>query len=444
MLVEFTVGNYRSFKEPVTFSMVAANLKAKNQELDQNNVFEIEKQPALLTSAALYGANASGKSNLVAALNIMRDLALYSAIGTERMGGIAVEPFRLNTKTRTQPSHFEIIFIAGGKRYRYGFEVTRDRVEAEWLYFVPSTREAKLFERERDNISIGETYFREGKDLEGRTRPNALFLTVVAQFDGHIAQTVAEWFRRLTISFHRDDEALLFYTIQKLLNDQQTAQIRGFVQRLNLDIENFQVVSRSGESPLNNGKKMFSRATERRAVALRQLPLVYMGDEEGDLTIETSHRIFNERGEVEEYDLFDLDVHESAGTQKLIALAGSLVDALANGQVLVIDELDGSLHSLLTYEIIKLFNNPIANPHHAQLIFTTHDTNLLDNQLLRRDQIWFVEKDRQGMSELYSLAEFKVRNDKAYERGYIQGRYGAIPYLGNLEMIAGEVDAAQS
>lgn len=435
MLVEFTVGNYRSFKDSVTFSMVAANIRAKNHTLDQNNVFKIEKQPALLTSAALYGANASGKSNLVAALNIMRQLALFSAIGTERTGGIAVEPFRLNTKTRTQPSHFEIVFVAEGKRYRYGFEVTQDRVEAEWLYFVPSTREAKLFERERDNISIGETYFREGKDLEGRTRPNALFLTVVAQFDGHIAQTIAEWFRQLTISFHRDDEVLLFHTIQKLQNDQQTAQIRGFVQRLDLDIEDFQVVPRSGENPLNSGKKMFSKATERRAVALRQLPLIYMGDEEGDLTVETTHRIFNDQGEVEGYDLFDLDVHESAGTQKLIALAGSIVDALVNGQVLVIDELDGSLHSLLTQEIVKLFNNPIANPHHAQLIFTTHDTNLLDNQLLRRDQIWFVEKERQGMSDLYSLAEFKVRNDKAYERGYIQGRYGAIPYLGNLEMM---------
>lgn len=134
-------------------------------------------------------------------------------------------------------------------------------------------------------------------------------------------------------------------------------------------------------------------------------------------------------------EVFDLDDQELEGTKKLFSMAGPLVKALKEGQLLVIDELDARLHPLMTREIISLFNSSQANPQHAQLIFTTQDTNLLDNRLLRRDQIWFTEKDRQGATQLYSLAEFKVRNDEAFERNYIQGRYGAVPFLGDLHSI---------
>lgn len=440
MLIEFTVGNYRSFKDPVTFSMVAANIKSKNQALDQDNVFQIEQQPRLLTSAALYGANASGKSNLVAALNFMRRFVLNSVVNTQRIGGIAAEPYSLSSETVTQPSYFEIVFVVDGKRYRYGFESSAERVEAEWLYFVPSSREAKLFERELDQISVGEKYFREGRDLEDKTRPNALFLTVVAQFDGQVAQTVMAWFRRLTIAFYLEDDTLRLDTVEKLLSGKQSDAIRSFVQRLDLGIEDMQVMPNANSERLTGHVTVPTSTQRRRAVAMQHSTTYFQ--EEEDVAIETTHRVYDKDGKFERYTTFDLDVHESAGTQKLVSLAGPLVDTLIRGEVLVIDELDARLHPLLTREIVKLFNNPITNPQHAQLIFTTHDTNLLDNQLLRRDQIWFVEKDRRGASDLYSLAEFKVRNDKAYERGYIQGRYGAIPYLGNFQMLIGESDAA--
>ena len=139
-------------------------------------------------------------------------------------------------------------------------------------------------------------------------------------------------------------------------------------------------------------------------------------------------------------ELFDLDEHESEGTKKLFSLSGPLVDTLRRGDVLIIDEFDARLHPLMTKEIVRLFNDPLRNPKHAQLVFATQDTSLLDNQLLRRDQIWFVEKDRQGASYLYSLAEFKVRNDATYEKDYIHGRYGAIPYLGGMRHVLQEQD----
>jgi uncharacterized protein len=154
-----------------------------------------------------------------------------------------------------------------------------------------------------------------------------------------------------------------------------------------------------------------------------------------DVSIKTYHRRFDAANQHVDKVVFNLDEHESEGTKKLISLSGPLVDTLQRGRILIVDELDARLHPLLTQKIIRLFNDPRSNPNHAQLIFATHDTNLLDNHLLRRDQIWFTEKDRQGASHLYSLADFKVRNDASFEKDYIQGRFGAIPYLGNLHFI---------
>ena len=169
-------------------------------------------------------------------------------------------------------------------------------------------------------------------------------------------------------------------------------------------------------------------------------PFLNLVSEQEQTTVRTVHRKVDDEGQPMGAELFYLDRHESEGTKKLFAMSGPLIDTLKSGDVLIIDELDARLHPLLTQEIVRLFNDPAKNPNHAQLVFAIQDTNLLDNQLLRRDQIWFVEKDRQGVSYLYSLAEFKVRNDATYERDYIQGRYGAIPYLGGMRQVLLEQD----
>lgn len=427
MLIEFSVGNFRSFKDIVTLSMAAAKLSSKDKALDENNVFEAAGTPPLLTSAAIYGANASGKSNLVAAINFMRGFVLDSHRETQPTGEIGVERFRLSVETVAQPSHFEMIFVVDGTRYRYGFEATPERVESEWLFSVPSAREAKLFERIGDDIDLSER-FREGREIEARTRSNALFLSVVAQFNGPIAQRVTQWFRQMGIASGLQDRGMRQYTVRRFLDGTYRDDIRELIGRLDLGIDDIAVEKISTPVAFDLPDSM-PEALRTALATLRNLP----GGE--FFAVRTIHGRAGNGETPAMQEVFDLDNQESEGTKKLFSMAGPLVKALKEGQLLVIDELDARLHPLMTREIIALFNSKQTNPQHAQLIFTTHDTNLLDNRLLRRDQIWFTEKDRQGATQLYSLAEFKVRNDASFEKDYIHGRYGAVPFLGDLREI---------
>lgn len=427
MLIEFSVGNFRSFKDIVTLSMVAARLRSKDKALDENNVFEATGAPPLLTSAAIYGANASGKSNLVKAIVFMRAFVLNSHKETRPTGAIDVERFRLSSETIGEPTHFEMVFVVDSTRYRYGFEVTPERVEKEWLFSVPTIREAMLFERTGSTINLGER-FREGKEIDVRTRPNALFLSVVAQFNGMIAQSVTRWFGQLGIASGLQDGGMRIYTMRRFMDGTHRDEIRELIRKLDLGIEDI-VVERTAAPPDSDLPEGMPEALKSALSTLRNLP-----DSEY-YAVRTIHAQSGNGDSPSTQEVFDLDEHESEGTKKLFAIAGPLVRALKEGQVLVMDELDARLHPLITREIINLFNSKQANPNHAQLVFTTQDSNLLDNRLLRRDQIWFTEKDRQGATQLYSLAEFRVRNDVAFERNYIQGRYGAVPFLGDLHSI---------
>jgi hypothetical protein len=442
MLIEFCVGNYRSFHDPVTLSMVAANLRSQDKQLDENNVFDAGRNLRLLTSAAVYGANASGKSNLVRALGVMRNLVLRSAGGTQPTGGIEVERFRLSTATSGLPSYFQIIFMLDGTRYRYGFEVTSEQVISEWLFYIPTTREARLFERSQDQFTFGEG-FREGRELADKTRPNALLLSVAAQFNSAVAQKVVGWFRtKMQLASGLDDTSMRLFTMLALQRPDLRDQITEFVQRLDLGISGLRV-ERSplepGQSPLPPGApKELQVVMEAFRKAVLGLSQVREGDAQELLSIKTIHSAFDAEGAPAAAEVFNLDEHESEGTKKLFSIAGPLIETLRHGQLLVVDELDARLHPLITQAIIGLFNSSESNPHHAQLVFTTQDANLLDRRFLRRDQVWFTEKDRQGATQLYSLAEFRVRNDASYGRDYIHGKYGAIPYVGDLERIASE------
>lgn len=433
MIIEFSCANFRSFRDQVTFSMVAANLVSRRSELDTNNVFRIGANPDLLTTAAIFGANAGGKSNLILAFRFMRHFVLHSTAETRAKGAISVDPFGLSSETINAPSFFEVAFIIGETRYRYGFEVTQERVTHEWLFMVPSTREALLFEREHNTIKLGERFRKEGQDLIDKTRPNALYLSVVAQFNGVIAQTVVNWFRSCGVASGNQDWGMRSYTQQRLRDGEDAAPIIEFIKRLDLGIVDIRVESNPAMVPefsehmpedIQRARSSLTESEDAERLGIKTVHTLYDGDGHPIATVE-----------------FDLDDHESDGTRKLFAFAGPIVRALSEGRVLIVDELDSRLHPLLTREIIKLFNNSDTNPHHAQLIFTTQDTNLLDNDLFRRDQIWFIEKDSLGGSQLYSLAEFRIRNDKSFERGYIQGRFGAIPYAGRLNELVEEYNA---
>ena len=425
MLIGFTVGNFRSFKEPVTLSMVAANIVSKPASLDTENVFHVNDNLKLLKSVAMYGANGSGKSNFVAAIQFMRSFVLNSSRNTQINDRIPINQFRLSTETEGQPSLFEIVFVLNNIQYRYGFEVTPSEVVAEWLYDVPTIRERRLFERDHDQITVG-TSFKEGKKLEDKTRNNALFLSVVAQFNGQIATHILRWLFNIGIIYGIDDDMYFHFTVEQFRNPKKRQSIIDFMQKVDVgsinNIVHHEEFINFDQVPLEF-REQFK-------------PIAQSGGEMSIIRVNTIRSKFDKNNLSSLNEQFDI-AEESQGTQKLFALSAPIIDTLENGQILFIDELDARLHPLITSAIIKLFNSSTTNPNNAQLIFTTHDTNLLNNKIFRRDQIWFAEKDRFEATHLHSLVEYKVRNDASFESDYIQGKYGAIPFLGDLSVVVG-------
>lgn len=426
MLVEFSVGNYRSFNKPVRLSLQAAT-KLKHQGLDEQNIFEAPDGLPLLKSAAIYGANASGKSNLIQAMGFMRKMVLGSSKESQAEEPIAVERFRLSTEAETQPACFQIIFYLNERRYRYGFELDQQRVHAEWLYHTPSQREARLFTREGNQYDISGG-FKEGKGLEKRTRDNALFLSVVSQWNGDIAMQILKWFKHFNIISGLEDARYMRFTMREFKEDETFRQRAiAFVQRADVDISDIQVEEIPfGDAKIPEEVRSFLEQLTSKRGQNQELPPFW--------NVKTTHKKFDADANRTGWEQFDMAEQESEGTQKIFALSGPLLDTLESGKPLVIDELEARLHPLLTRAIIALFNSRQTNPKNAQLIFATHDTNLLSNRLLRRDQIWFTEKDRYGATDLYSLAEFQqpVRNDASYDKDYFAGKYGAIPFLSGL------------
>lgn len=416
MLIEFTVGNFKSFRDKTTFSMIAANLTSDDMALDQNNVTPVKKNLSLLKSAAVYGANASGKSNLGVALRFMRDFVMTSSREAYTPGEVGLEPFRLDKETREQASFFETVFLLDDTQYRYGFEVDRNHVVSEWLFYVPKTKEVALFLRTGQEFDV-KPGFKEGKGLEVRTRSEASFLSVVALFNGLIGQKVQAWFVDFSVETGLEDDNFREFTLRCLRDPEQKTKLLPLIRSMDLGVDDV-IVSMPGLP--------------------QTLPAGWPNETKSQIVAELSQNIFVTHllkrpvESLEDVELFDLDHQESQGTRKLVALAGPLYSILEHGTILFIDELDARLHPLMTRRIIELFHSPLTNPKGAQLIFTTHDTNLLDKSLFRRDQIWFSEKDQQGATHLASLAEYRVRNDAAFEKNYLEGRYGAIPFLGDL------------
>ena len=439
MLIEFTVRNYRSFKDDATLSLEATSLTSRDKRVDEGTIFEVNGL-RLLTGAAIYGANASGKSNLAKAFVFMQSFIRNSSNNSQAGDPINVEPFALHTETRELPAEFEMSFIMDGTQYRYGFAVSPTHVTREWLYTIRERREVRLFTREEQDITLSPTFKAEGMGITDKTRDNALFLSVVAQFNGTISKSILQWFQKCQlISGLHDIESfsLTNHTIRSLSKSSHKTNIVRLIKGLDVDIDDIQLrepqldmhlhVRSDIPDELKALFESFNQFTESDIV--KQYPLQRPS---------TAHAIYNENGEKVDTAVFDMELHESEGTKKLFALATLLLDVLREGQILIIDEFDARLHPNISREIVRLFNTAKTNPHHAQLVFMTHDTHLLDRELLRRDQIWFVEKDRYGASHLYSLAELKVRNDASFERDYITGRYGAIPFLGDLRFIIEE------
>ncbi|MCC3542941.1 MAG: ATP-binding protein [Microcoleus sp. PH2017_22_RUC_O_B] len=374
MLIGFSAGNYKSFKETVTLSMVASSITEEDKELDENNVFVIDRKLKLLKSAAIYGANASGKSNLVAAISFMKWFVLNSSKETQVSEAIDIEAFRLSTETEKEPSFFEIVFLLEGKNFRYGFEVNAEQVVSEWLFQTDDRAEKMLFERDFDNFILDD--FPEGQGISDKTRSNALFISVVAQFNGKLSGKILLWFSKtLQLISGLQDRQYRKETLESFENDRHRHDIIEFIKKLDLGIADIEITNQP-VFIISNNTALYGNSYGSLYPISESKP-----------TVKTVHRKYDADGKQTAIEIFDIEKHESEGTNKLFALAGLLLDTLRIGKILFIDELDARLHPLITRELICLFNSNETNPHNAQLIFTTHDTNLLSSKTFRKEAL---------------------------------------------------------
>lgn len=420
MLIEFKVTNFRSIKETQTLSMVAADAL---KELE-GNTFDsgVVNLPKLIRSSVIYGPNASGKSNLIAALAFMEGMVRESAREAQVGEPIDITPFRLDAASRSEDTEFEIHFIAENVRYQYGFSLNAERVTSEWLYAYPHGSPQKWFERQYDSKNNKYEYkysplFEKKKLREERdkyTIENNLYLSVAVQKNSQQLLPVFTWFQK----------KLNYILSMNHLGNGQTSSFCQDLEGKNKVLA-FMNAAGIGVKDLTVEKKpfpleMLSNFTDEYKQKLLKLV-------ESSNSFET--KLLYQSNDEKELITFDLD-EESDGTQALFAFAARWLGLLENDEILFVDEIDTSLHPLLVHHLVKLLN---CSNSKAQLVFTTHDTTLLSQRIMRRDQVWFVEKDKAQSTQLYSLAEFSPRKNEALEKGYLSGRYGAIPFLSELD-----------
>ncbi|KYG10537.1 hypothetical protein BE21_11440 [Sorangium cellulosum] len=420
MLIDFSIENYRSIADRQTISFVASKHRSNAEGQAAVAVKGLRSQQ-LLTSAVIYGANASGKSNVVRALAEACGRIRTSATEPEH----DIQPFLLDPRWATKPSRFEFTFLLAGVRYQYGFALDASLVHEEWLIAYPHRAPQLWFERRWDGtkheITFGSSLKGEKSRTHKMTRPDALFLSVAAQLN---QESLIPIHQELTQRLRARQASWVAPADTAHLVEQATHHVHdAFLSLLAAaDVGIRQVVVKRHKADIIRESSAISGSIGATRVLFRS----HQKDELFE--IQTEH----ERSDGERI-LFNLS-DESQGTIQYFSLLAPLIDSLFNGGLLAVDELDESLHPLLVRKIVGLFHDPAVNVGGAQLLFNTHDTTLLDRELFRRDQIWFVEKEPPGKSRLYSLLDFSPRRDEALQKGYLQGRYGAIPFLGDFTL----------
>lgn len=399
MILEFYVSNYLSIKDGLKISFVATSLKDSLSE--SNDMIALSDTGLmLLRSAVIYGANASGKSNVLKAMAFYRHFITDSFKNSQAGEAIDVENFRLNATSIYEPTTMEATFIVGDFIYRYGFEVDSKVVRSEWLYQRTNKKRAKeieIFYRTEEETSVHQKSPLLLELVNKRmVRDNALLLSAAAQFNEPKAVNILQWMNDIRVIFGNEEEKLWNQAIKSLDDENLRLRITNFAKYADLGIESIVKI---------------------------------------DNRIVSNHRQFDDEGRKISDVAFSFSGNESEGTIKYFSLSYPIIDTLDNGKLLIIDELDSKLHPLLVRKIISLFNSAKTNPKGAQLLFTTHDTFLLSAGMFRRDQIWFTQKDSFGATEAYSLVEYKVRSNTLFERDYLLGKYGATPIIGEMERI---------
>ena len=441
MLLQFTVENFACFADEVLFSMVASSGAEHPRHVVQS---ETGRKPRVLRVAALYGANAHGKTKLIEGLSVARRLVIR---GTKSGARIRVAPFRLDPARVGQPSRFEFVIDYGGVEYSYGFAVDTERVHEEWLFARPGGREQRYFERITD--ASGQVTVECGPTLTGRTskqrqfiefvaqgtRPNQLFLTEAVDRNVEILNPLFEWFRDVLTIVPAESA---YQALAVRVNQEQdfVDLMADFLRGAGTGIDGL----RASEESLNFEKQaphIPESLRDRIRTDLEEGVIVNVSGPKGKsltfyrnhqgepvlATLKTLH--LAKDGSKVNFDLED----ESSGTRRVMEILPILADVASGERVYIVDELDRKLHPLLSRLFVQHFINRCEDAQRAQLIFTTHDTHLMDLELLRRDEIWFLEKDQYGSSRLYSLNDLKVRPDLKIEKSYLDGRFGGIPLV---------------
>ena len=415
MLIEFSIENFRSIKEEVTLSM----LSSKSDKILQNNTFSssILKKDKLLKSAVIYGPNASGKTNIVLGLNFLKMLVINSH-NHQKGNSITFTPFKFDKESVFKPTIFKIIFIKDEIKYIYNVSFTNEKIIEESLYYSKILGKKsvikKIFERkETTNFTFGEDIDLQ-KFISERTLDNMLYLSKSTQEKYPLTSKVFDWFNEtLQVITTTEHPGLTNFTINLANQDQK---LKGVILKSLLEAD-------FGIKDLLVSKKILK---------LEDLPSDFP-NELKNLVVNQEHLEVKLIHNIANNDNLDTTLsfnEESEGTQRFFSLIGPWIDVLNKGLVLVIDELDTKLHHLLNVFLVNLFHDVSQNKNNAQLIFTTHNVQLLDQDLFRRDQIWFTEKNpNKGCTDLYSIIEFSPRKDKNLRNGYLLGRYGAIPFI---------------
>lgn len=418
MFLRFAVSNHLSIHESQELFFVASSLKDQDEGL-----LKCAAAPSgyVLPALVVYGGNASGKTNLVSAIDFVRDAVLYSHTRVDAMKAIRRLPFRLDVNAETEHTHCEVDFMLNGLRHQYGFTVSSERYESEWLYYFPSSHRRRLFDREGDEFQFGRDLRGQNVVISNLTRPDSLFVSAAAQNShDYLTQVVA-----------------LFQSIEILRNLTVPSQLA--IARLNeegdIDSRVIDFLRDIGTGVEAHEKKEVSTTDHERLIhrEVNAMMSRLLDREDEFPDVEESKVIYELAHKSSDGSLVTFELErESSGTRRLLLILSAVFKAIDYGTLIVVDELDASLHTHVCELILGLFSKAINNEKGAQLLATTHDTNLMRrwqkrSHPLRRDQLWFVAKNDIGATELYPLTDFKTRKNDDFERGYLEGRFGAVP-----------------
>jgi AAA15 family ATPase/GTPase len=420
MILKFAFENAFSFKEAQELSLIAS---AKKERLfdDSQNYVEINKDLKILRSGVVYGANASGKSNLI---NAFVNFRHFIITGHQNLDSIDLQVpfFKLAINSSLKPTIYEIECYWKNKSYRYGFSVLNSGIEEEWLY-VKEKKISEVFYRKKQEFTIpNNNEILNELTSKKMIHSKAFLITIGAQFNDVACAGFLDWIYHFNIISGINDQLYKDYTVQRMKESKEFSdKVIELIKYADFGIEDISINSKPGQNIKFTVGVKSAVEVEPRTI--------------DDLV--SKRFVVNSEGKPELKE-FQFGQFESEGTQKFAHIAGPILDVLEKGSVLIIDELDTKLHPELTERLILLFHNKEINVNNAQLIFTSHNTNLLNAKIFRRDQIFFVEKDSLGSSNLYSLSNFKKngkspRNDEKIEDNYLKGKYGAMPFLGNFD-----------